>query len=96
MPTNSPGLNAIKTISMPVDLASAAESRAKGMGFRGFSQYIQRLIEQDLDARPPIVFQERGLESRIKKKRGPSSTVPDDLKRAAERAGEMADKKKKA
>lgn len=59
MATNSPGDNAIKSVSMPPDLAQEAEARAKRLGFGSFSAYIQRLIEQDLREGGSMVIHER-------------------------------------
>jgi hypothetical protein len=41
-----------KTISLPQEMYEAALARAKRMGYDSFSEYVQYLIQQDLDDRP--------------------------------------------
>ena len=47
-----------QSISFHPDLLGRAKSRAERLGLP-FSTYVQKCIEKDLDARDPIVFNER-------------------------------------
>ena len=58
MATHSTGESAIKTVSMERSLYEQAEERAKRLGFRSFSAYVAKLIEEDVRDRPAIVLRE--------------------------------------
>ncbi len=48
MGSHSIGRSVIKTVSLPPDLADEAEERAKKLGHRTFSAYVQHLIRQNI------------------------------------------------
>ena len=48
MTTHSKGNSITKTVSMDVDMGSNADERARRLGFRSFSAYVQHLIRSDL------------------------------------------------
>lgn len=48
MATNSKGNSITKTVSMDVEMGKNAEERAKRLGLRSFSAYVQNLIRSDL------------------------------------------------
>ena len=48
MATNSRGNSVTKTVSMAAQMGMDADVRAKSLGFRSFSAYVQNLIRNDL------------------------------------------------
>lgn len=58
MPTHSTGNSVTKTVSMDEAMFTQAEERAKNLGFRSFSAYVQKLIRADLTARGDMVLRE--------------------------------------
>jgi hypothetical protein len=46
--THTKGNSVTKTVSMSPDMSAQAENRAKSLGFRSFSAYVQHLLRGDL------------------------------------------------
>ena len=59
MATNSTCNSVTKTVSMDPEMAAASEARAKALGFRAYSTYVQNVLQRDLNERPDIVLTEK-------------------------------------
>jgi hypothetical protein len=75
MPSEKGRTFVTQSISFHPDLLARAKQRAERLGLP-FSTYVQKCIEKDLEARDPIVFNERDSSGLIAAEDPPKSDKP--------------------